>query len=477
MTAPLPSSEEAELAAIGCIVEWPAETIPFFVARAAPALFFNPVLQMVCALAIELFEAKGTYDLTTLTQYLGDVGHLDQVGGPASIANLYSSNTPVSMLPYYIEILEEKYNRRSLIQDFSALVTRARDEQDDFGAIVGDAQKQAQLLGKGSHRTRLPKLLDVSQCLGNNKPPRPSELVERVLHQGSKLVLGGTSKGRKTFALIDLALSVACGAEWWGFKCAQGPVCYINFEIQESFFYERVDKICDAKQVTLQPEMLMGWHLRGHADAIERLMEELLPVLRTKKFVLVIVDPIYKALGNRDENKAGDVASMLNELERIAVLTGAAVVFGAHFSKGNQAAKESIDRIGGSGTFGRDSDSILTMTPHSEEDAFTVESTLRNFKPLPPFVVEWQFPIFQVSPDLDPKALRQPHKGSRAATDSAAVLLPLIIRTPLRFTEFQRAAFENLGINSKAFEKYLSILKKDGRIVKVDDGWIAANNV
>jgi len=39
----------------------------------------------------------------------------------------------------------------------------------------------------------------------------------------------------------------------------------------------------------------------------------------------------------------------------------AASVFGAHFSKGNQAGKESIDRISGSGVFARDPDTILVI--------------------------------------------------------------------------------------------------------------------
>ena len=58
---------------------------------------------------------------------------------------------------------------------------------------------------------------------------------------------------------------------------------------------------------------------------------------------------------------------MLNEIEALAVETGAAVAFGAHYSKGNQAGKEVIDRIGGSGVFARDPDSILNFTRHEEE--------------------------------------------------------------------------------------------------------------
>ena len=67
--------------------------------------------------------------------------------------------------------------------------------------------------------------------------------------------------------------------------------------------------------------------------------------------MLIILDPSYKLLHGRDENKAGDIAALLDEFEVLAVKTGAAVAFGAHYSKGNQAQKESIDRVGGSGVF------------------------------------------------------------------------------------------------------------------------------
>ena len=41
----------------------------------------------------------------------------------------------------------------------------------------------------------------------------PAQLVESVLHQGAKMVLGGPSKARKSWSLIDLMLSVSTGAK------------------------------------------------------------------------------------------------------------------------------------------------------------------------------------------------------------------------------------------------------------------------
>ncbi len=173
----------------------------------------------------------------------------------------------------------------------------------------------------------------------------PDVIVDGMLHMGSKMVLGGGSKSFKTWCLMDLALSVSCGLEWWGMKTHKGRVLYMNFEIQEGFFIQRLDSIANAKGMSIEAlDGLDLWNLRGHCADLSTLMNSLLEKITKDSYSLIVVDPIYKGLGSRDENKAGDINTLLNEIEKMAVQTGAAVVFGAHFSKGNQAAKESIDK-------------------------------------------------------------------------------------------------------------------------------------
>jgi hypothetical protein len=164
--------------------------------------------------------------------------------------------------------------------------------------------------------------------------------------------------------------------------------------------------ICDKKDLKLPSENLMIWNLRGKAQALEAIAPKFIKLMANGNFSLVILDPIYKTLGNRDENAAGDINSLMNEMEEIAIKTGAAVVFAAHFSKGNQAAKSSIDRISGSGVFARSPDTILVMTEHEDDDCFTVESTVRNYMSPEPFVVEMDFPLFVRKGGADPKKLK-----------------------------------------------------------------------
>jgi len=240
----------------------------------------------------------------------------------------------------------------------------------------------------------LPAILDVAIFI-QEKIEVPPELVAGILHQGSKLAFGGGSKTFKTWTLLDLALSVAAGEPWLSFKTKKGRVLFLNFEIQPAFFQQRIRAVADAKHITLAQRMIDVWNLRGQAAGYVHIFPRIIARVKDGRYALIVLDPVYKIYGDVDENSAGAVAGLMNAIEALAVETGAAVAFGAHYSKGNQAGKESIDRISGSGVFARDPDSILSFTRHEEQDAFIVESTLRNSPLVAPFVARWLYPLMR----------------------------------------------------------------------------------
>jgi RecA-family ATPase len=259
----------------------------------------------------------------------------------------------------------------------------------------------------------LPKIIPGSEFMATPKA-EPPQLIEGVLHQGSKMILGGASKSRKSWSLIDMMLAVSTGGSWWGFPTKQGRVLYINFELPDFAFQHRLNAIAAAKGIT-DFSCCDLWNLRGYATDFSVLIPKILARIKDCSYALIVLDPIYKGLGKRDENKAGDIASLCNEIEQLAVQSGAAVVFGAHYSKGNQAGKEAIDRIGGSGVFARDPDVILTMTPHEEKDAYVVDLTLRALPQVDPFVVRWQGVCFEKDAAADASKVKQPGKPTKDA--------------------------------------------------------------
>jgi hypothetical protein len=309
----------------------------------------------------------------------------------------------------------------------------------------------------------LPPIVDAAEFLAS-KVALPRELVCGLLHQGSKMVLGGGSKTFKTWTLLDLAVAVAAGEPWLSFKTVRARVLFLNFEIQEGFFQQRLQAVAKEKGVALTKGQIGIGNLRGHAASYNSLMPSIGERVRELGYGLIVLDPVYKLYGNTDENSAGAVAQLLNAIESLAVETGAAVAFGAHYSKGNQAGKEAIDRISGSGVFARDPDSILNFTRHEEEDAFTVEATLRNFKPVEPFVVRWQYPLMRRDESLDPTRLKKP--AGRKPEHDPADLLKTLPEGGLRLKDWQSAADEQYGIRGSTFHRLRGVLLKQGKVLK-----------
>jgi len=234
-------------------------------------------------------------------------------------------------------------------------------------------------------------------------------LIDGLLHRGTKMVLGGGSKSYKTWTLLNLAASVASGTPFFGHDTVDTglDVIYLNFEVPELFFLGRSKKVCQAMGLDGVPKNLKVWSLRGQTNDLSIVLHAMKERM-SNGCALLVVDPIYKALGDRDENSAGDIGLLMNEVEAIVEETGASVAFGAHYSKGNQAEKDPLDRVSGSGVFARDPDTIMGLTAHEEDNCYTVHSALRNFPGKEPFVVEWDFPLFSLREDLDAGKLKRP---------------------------------------------------------------------
>ena len=294
----------------------------------------------------------------------------------------------------------------------------------------------------------------------------PPIMIENLLHRSCKLAIGGGSKSFKSWALLDLAMSVSSGQTWWDLHCKQGVVLYLNFELIEGFFEKRLEAISKARNLPL-PDNFLYWSPRSKCYDLGKLEH----VLRSRKqevgnIDLIIIDPVYKALGDLDENSAGDMTELMGQIESISDEFGSAIAFGAHFSKGNQSAKEAIDRISGSGVFSRDPDAILTLTPHEEENAFVVESRLRYLPMLPDFCLRWDFPLMKVDDRLDPALLNQGKK--KEVTDEAddLTILNALPYEGLNLTAWRKRAIAAWGSPVRNFNDVKNQLMAAGSVVR-----------
>ena len=325
----------------------------------------------------------------------------------------------------------------------------------------------------------------------DDMPPVKPELIEGILRQGHKMMVVSSSKAGKTFALIELAISIAEGRRWIGFKCKQGRVLYLNMELDEASFDDRMKRVYQALEIDrIHPENIDIVHLRGKIEKLDKLVPQITRTLKAHQYAAVILDPIYK-LGIGDENAAEQVTAFCNAIDKIAN-NSVSVVYVHHHSKGAQGAKASMDRASGSGVFARDADALLDMIelriPHDKIDqaraeygekvtAWRLEATLREFVQIEPVNLFFSYPLHEVDASgiLESANLEENERsmengrelGSLAKTARKADMKAKLYEAVNRDIEFdgKRKTYkqyaDEFGLSEKTIKRYMSEFEED----------------
>ncbi len=240
-----------------------------------------------------------------------------------------------------------------------------------------------------------------------------------ILRQAQKMIVVGDSKMGKSYTLIDLAEAICTGGTWLGMRCAEGKVFYVNLEIDPGEFRWRQHQVWDKRPEAGDQSALakvngnfVTWQLRGYATVMREISDKL--VRRVLKygppgtFAAIIIDPIYKVNGG-DDNDARAVADFTNQLDRIIARCGCAVIYAHHHPKGATGARKSIDRMSGSGVYGRDADTVLDFSPlYADAEAreqwkgvplFRASVNCRSFGYRKPIDAAFRWPRFYPDPD------------------------------------------------------------------------------
>ena len=292
----------------------------------------------------------------------------------------------------------------------------------------------------------------------------PDQLIDGLLYRATKMVIAGGSKSYKTWLLMHLAFSMSHKVEWLGFKTTRCHVGYCNLELKGAIFNDRLLQIQHNMGIRPIPGAFFVHHFRDCAIAPSLLYLAVLESVKNPIYDVVIIDPVYKLLGDKDENSASDMGALMFDLERIAAENNAAVIFGHHYPKGSSANKDPLDRLAGSGVFGRDLDTVMTLTPHREECCYTADFILRNHKPVDPTVLRWQYPLFQLDETLDPTKLRR--QGGRPLEIELADFLELLDDhdDSLTVPQFQELVCDHLDISRATFYRKWKLLNAQKKV-------------
>lgn len=239
--------------------------------------------------------------------------------------------------------------------------------------VVRNAQKQSIIdtnIGKSSYTEWKEWIESINDDLPDpdnlanewdHLPELSPSLINGLLRQGHKMLLAGPSKAGKSFALIELCISIAEGAKWMGFDCTQGKILYVNLELDRASCLHRFKDVYDALKI---PPKSLGnidiWNLRGKSVPMDKLAPKLIRRASKKNYIAIVIDPIYKVITG-DENSADQMAHFCNQFDKVCTELGCGVIYCHHHSKGSQGSKRSMDRASGSGVFARDPDAMLDL--------------------------------------------------------------------------------------------------------------------
>jgi len=224
---------------------------------------------------------------------------------------------------------------------------------------------------------RPPLLRHVRELLTN--PPAVRWLIRGIIEANTLAMLYGQPGAGKSFIALSMAAAIACGVDWHGHRCTQGPAVYILGEggagvsrrlrawqlKHPEAHLEKAPLYVSTRMVPMAEE-----------DAVEQIAAAIAESGAGRPSV-VVIDTLARAAAGLDENSSRDMGELIRACDTIRERFGCAVVLVHHAGHGQ-------DRARGSSAIKAALDTELSATKDGQ--VITLQSTKSKegepFKPL-----------------------------------------------------------------------------------------------
>lgn len=429
-----PGTMSTEAAILGTLLSEEYSALPPVLGRLlrfAPQSFADDRLGLIAVTIRELWQRGARVRVASV---LGELnGQLEALGGSVALeielTRLAVGGLPLSVAEQEAAALWEAYLARrgaQVMEEYQQALALARGK----GVTPEEeAFLRRMLVNSLQEVDRLTTLVRSWSDLVNPgtrilaRPPEPLvEIVEGILPECCKLVIGSGAKTCKTWLAMHLGLCIASGLPFWGHPCQRRRVLYVNLELRPSTFERRLHSLSATLGLEGKADDFLHLPLRGALAGllVHEIVNRLLEVIKTQQIAVLFLDPIYKVNVEGDENSSRDQTRLFNELDRITTEGRCTMIMNDHFSKGNQSEKDPLDAIRGSSAKGGDVDCALVLRKHEEDHCFRVDVIHRELPPLDPFCIGWNFPLFELRPELEVEEMKQ--VGRKPTTDYLELL-------------------------------------------------------
>jgi hypothetical protein len=189
-------------------------------------------------------------------------------------------------------------------------------------------------------------------------------LIPGVLPAGAVVLLSGREGSMKSWLAMTMARAIAAGVPWLGKQTKQGPVLYLDGEMQPALLQDRLRGIgpVDQLHIWTWTDPTFPEQLNGNANLIEA----------ARGHKLIVVDTLRRFMNGRKENSADDMAEVTNALRELTRY-GATVLALHH-------APKDIEKQGyrGSTELGAGVDVTVSVVKQGTEDKSRLD--LKNHK-------------------------------------------------------------------------------------------------
>lgn len=195
------------------------------------------------------------------------------------------------------------------------------------------------------------KLKTIAEVL---QQPPPQWLIQKVVQAKSLTVIFGSSNAGKSFLVLDMALAIARGVEWFGRKVQSGIVVYLAIEgLQRN----RLAAYMKHHQIAQPPSNFLlvdvPVNLRNRTDQpvdAQQLIQTVRAQLGDATVSAVIIDTLNQALQGGEENSSEDMGAFIANVNEFRSALGCAVLVVHHAGKdrdrgarGHSSLKGAVD--------------------------------------------------------------------------------------------------------------------------------------
>lgn len=150
----LPSSPQAEMGILSSFLLCPIEIGAFCIERGiTPDWMHLPAHATLLRALLEMWQTSRPIDFITVTQFLRDLGKLDEAGGAAYVTELFTYLPTAANAGYYLEICQEKIVLREIIRVCTEHAASAYDYQDDVAGLLESLEKKVLAIRRSDEAT------------------------------------------------------------------------------------------------------------------------------------------------------------------------------------------------------------------------------------------------------------------------------------------------------------------------------------